>query len=341
MTPRRLQRHCLSLAALLALVLLLCAFGWPAWVAAATLPAAVASVNVILGCLLLAMIVPLVRGAWQPLLLPGARLGAKGVPVIVPMLLPVLIGMGLIYPWVGASEPGFRGFWLSPWTFCLRTLLYGALWWTLQRWVLRGAASRYPAGVILLVLLSSLAAVDWLMSLQPGFFSSLFGLLQIARQLLDGLALAGWLVLLTRSGVRLEILRALLVVALAFWLYLHAVHYLIIVSVDLPREAQWYLLRGQGPWSLLTVVLMVAQVLCLLWLASPLGLRLHSLQLACPLLLVLGALEAIWMILPSLPFISGIGALLLVVIAQLAYAAAICGGLIWAWRRELEGGRHE
>lgn len=340
MTPLRLQRHCLRLAALLALLLLLCALGWPAWAAAASLPAAVASINLTLGCLLLAMIVPLVRGAWQPLLLPGAGLGLKGVPWIVPMLLPMLLGMGLIYPWVGLSEAGFRGVWLSPWAFGLRTLLYGALWWTLQRWVIRSAASRYPAGVILLVLLTSLAAVDWLMSLQTGFFSSLFGLLQIARQLLDGLALAGWVALLTRSGVRLDILRGLLVAALAFWLYLHAVHYLIIVSVDLPREAQWYLLRGQGPWEVLTGGLMIAQLLCLLWLASPLGLRLRSLQLACPLLLVLGAVEAIWMALPSLPFMSGIGALLLVLIAQLAYAAGVCGGLIWAWRRELEGGAH-
>jgi hypothetical protein len=341
MTAQRLQRLCLSLAALLALLLLLCAFGWPARVVAATLPAAVASINLILGCLLLALVVPLVRGAWQPLLLPGARLGVKGVPLILPMLLPVLLGVRLIYPWAGVSESGFRGVWLSPWAFCLRTLLYGVLWWGLQRWVVRGATSRYPAGVIVLVLLSSLAAVDWLMSLQDGFFSSLFGLLQIGRQWLDGLALVGWLALLTRSGVRLDILRGLLVAALAFWLYLHAVHYLIIASVDLPREAQWYLLRGAGPWGLLTGVLMVAQVLCLLWLASPLGLRLRSLQLACPLLLVLGAWEAVWMTLPSLPFMSGMGALLLVLIAQVAYAAGVAGGLIWAWRRELGEVRYD
>lgn len=335
MTAQRLQRQCLSLAAVLALVLLLCALGWPAWVAAATLPAAVASINLILGCLLLAMVVPLVCGTWQPLLLPGARLGAQGVVWIVPMLLPVLIGVRVIYPWASVSESGFRGVWLSPGWFCLRTLLYGVLWWALQGWVIRGATARYPAGVIVLVLLSSLAAVDWLMSLQSGFSSSLFGVLQIARQLLDGLALAGWLALLTRSGVRLDILRGLLVAALAFWLYLHAVHYLIIASVDLPREAQWYLLRGQGPWSLLTGVLIGAQVCCLLWLASPLGLRLRSLQLACPLLLVLGAVEAVWMTSPSLTKFSGLGAWLLLLIAQMAYAAAVGGGLLWAWRREL------
>ena len=313
----------------------MCAFAWPAWVAAAMLPAAVASINLILGCLLLAMIVPLVRGAWQPLLLPGAGLGVQGVPLIVPMLLPALLGMGLIYPWVGLHEPGFRGGWLSPWAFCLRTLLYGALWWMLQRWVIRKAVTRYPAGVILWVLLSSLEAVDWLMSLQNGFFSSLFGLLQIARQLLDGLALAGWVALLTRSGVRLDILRGLLVAALAFWLYLHAVHYLIIASVDLPREVQWYWDRGQGPWALVTAVLMIAQVVCLIVLASPLGLRSVWLQLACPLVLVLGAMEAVWMTWPSLAAGSGLGALLLLLIAQMAYAAGVGGGVLWAWRREL------
>ena len=341
MNLSRLQRYCSVIGAVLVLVLLLCALWWPASVVVATLPAAVACINLTLGCLLLAMVVLLVRGAWQPLLLPGLRLGAKGVPLIVPLLLPVLFGVRLIYPWADDTAPGFRGVWLSPLGFSLRSLIYGVIWWAMQRWVVRGPQGFYPVAVIVQVLIVSLAAVDWLMSLQPDFFSSLFGLLQIARQMLDGLAFAGLIALLTQAGLRLDILRGVLVAALAFWLYLHAVHYLIIASVNLPHEAQWYLLRQQGSWSPLTIGLMSAQGFCLLWLASPLGLWRRSLQWACGLILLLGALEALWMSLPSLPAMAGVAPLALALLAQVAYFALVGGWLVRAWRRGLSGGMHD
>jgi hypothetical protein len=339
MSLSRLERCCWVLGAVLLLLLLLLSIWQPALVAAATLPAAVAIINLTLGCLLLAMVVPLMKGAWQPLLLRGLGLGAKGVPLIVPLLLPVLLGVRLIYPWANQLESGFRGVWLSPLGFCLRSLMYAAVWWAIQRRVGRDARG-FPAGLIMHVLVASLAAVDWLMSLQPSFFSSLFGLLQIARQLLDGLAFAGLIALLTQAGLRLDILRGLLVVGLAFWLYLHAVHYLIIASVNLPNEAQWYLLRQGGEWAVVTILLMSAQVFCLLWLASPWGLRRNALLAVCGLVLLLGAVEALWMSLPSLPAMTGFAPLAMALLAQVAYAAIMGSWLLRAWRREIAGGAH-
>jgi len=340
MSRSRLEHYCLLIAVLLGLVLLLCGFWHPAMVVAATLAAAVACINVILGCLLLAMVTPLVRGIWQPLLLPGLLLGVRGVPLIVPMLLPILLGVRLVYPWAQVDEHGFRGGWLSPLAFCLRSIAYGAVWWVLQRWVIRGSFKMYPAGVIIHVLLASLAAVDWLMSLQPAFFSSLFGLLQMARQLLDGLAFAGLIALLTQAGARVDVLRALLVAVLGFWVYLQAVQYLIIWTVNLPHEVQWYLLREQGLWAGVTALLASAQLLLLVGLASPWGRQRRSLLLACPAILVLGALEALWMSLPSLPASNDLLFFAMGLIAQLAYAAGVGGGLLQAWRRNLQGGLH-
>lgn len=332
MNAARLQRYCTVFGTLMVILLTVLALWQPVLVATATLPAAVTMINLALGCLLLAMVVPLIRGAWQPLLLPGLRLGARGVPLILPLLLPVLFGVHLIYPWSHSDYTGFRGIWLSPLGFCWRSVIYAAMWWVMQRWVARHSSGAYPAAIIVHVLLVSLAAVDWLMSLQPEFFSSLFGLLQIARQLLDGLAFAGLIALLTQSGLRLDILRGVLVAALAFWLYLHAVHYLIIASVDLPAEAKWYLVRQQGLWSAVTDAFIFAQGLCLLWLASPWGLWPGSLKGACVLILLLGALEALWMSLPSLPLMNGVVAVLVALLMQVAYGALICAWLAHGWR---------
>lgn len=337
MSLARLQRYCSVFAAVTVALMLLIALWRPAMVAASALPAAVAMINLTLGCLLLAMVVPWVHGAWQPLLRPGLMLGTKGVPLILPLLLPVLVGVRQIYPWADDFGSGFRGVWLSPVGFCLRSVVYAAIWWVMQRAVVRHQKGAYPAAVIIHVLVVSLAAVDWLMSLQPDFFSSLFGLLQVARQILEGLAFAGLIALLTQAGLRLDILRGLLVAALAFWLYLHAVHYLIIASVNLPHEAQWYLLRQQGIWAAVTDGLMSAQALCLVWLASPMGLWRGSLQWVCVLIVLLGAVEALWMSLPSLPSMVGIVPLALALLVQMAYGAVMCAWLASAWRREMTG----
>lgn len=325
------------LVAIAALGLALFALWQPAWVGAGALAAAVNGTSIALGCVLLAVLTPLVSGRWQPLLEPGSRLGASAVILMVPMLLPVLLAMAWVYPWYSQEIQGFRGLWLSPWFFVLRTLLYAGLAWRVLRW-----AGRHNAvGLILYGLTASLAAVDWLMSLQPGFVSSIFGLLLIARHVLDGLAFAGlcamcWNVVLLPAR-QCVVLRGLLVSALGFWVYVHFMQYLIIWSVNLEHETLWYRLREAGLWGVLTALLMLGQLACLLVLASPWGARMWVLMWGCAAILLLGALESIWISLPSIFPEAGAGALLTAVLCQGVYA----GGLFMWWRRQWQRRRHD
>lgn len=309
----------------------------PAWVGAGALAAAVNGSNIALGCLLLALLTPLVSGRWQPLLDPGSRLGASAVLLIIPMLLPVLVTMPWVYPWFDQAAPGFRGLWLSPWFFVLRTLVYGGLAWVVHGWV----GKRSAAGLILYALVASLAAVDWLMSLQAGFVSSVFGLLLIARQLLDGLAFAGlcvlcWNVVLLPAR-QCVLLRGLLVSALAFWIYVQFMQYLIIWSVDLAHETAWYRVRETGGWGALTALLVVGQLTCLVVLASPWGGRMNVLTWGCGAILLLGVVESMWISLPSIFPDATLGMLLTAVLCQGVYAA----GLFAVWRRQWQRRRHD
>ncbi|MFY0727423.1 hypothetical protein [Pseudomonas sp. NFX15] len=309
----------------------------PAWVGAGALAAAINGSNIVLGCLFLALLTPLVSGRWQVLLAPGSRLGRSAVAWLVPMLLPTLLAMAWVYPWFAVEGSGFRGVWLSPWFFVLRSVLYAGVALVLHRWAPRHCGP----GLILYALVASLAAVDWLMSLQPGFASSIFGLLLIARQLLEGLAFAGLCVLcwnlVPLPVAQCHTLRGLLVSALALWVYVHFMQYLIIWSVNLEHETYWYRMREAGAWGGVSAVLVAGQLACLLALASPWGGRPRVLVWGCVAILLLGTLESIWLSLPSIfPDASlGVGAVAL--FCQGVYGLGLWTWWHWQWQRR----RHE
>jgi hypothetical protein len=309
----------------------------PAWVGTGALAAAINASNIVLGCLLLALLTPLISGRWQALLAPGSRLGRSAVVWLLPMLLPVLFTMAWLYPWFAGENSGFRGVWLSPWFFVLRTLLYAGAALVLQRW----APRRCGPGLILYALVASLAAVDWLMSLQSGFASSIFGLLLIARQLLEGLAFAGLCVLcwnlVPLPAPQCQVLRGLLVSALVFWTYVHFMQYLIIWSVNLQHETQWYRVREAGAWGVVSAVLMAGQLACLLTLALPWGGRPRVLVWGCVAILLLGVLESIWLSLPSVFPDASLGASVMALVCQGVYGLGLSTWWRWQWQRR----RHE
>jgi hypothetical protein len=305
----------------------------PAWVGAGTLAAAINASNIVLGCLLLALLTPLISGRWQILLAPGSRLGRSAVVLMLPMLLPVLLAMAWLYPWFASEGSGFRGVWLSPWFFVLRSVLYAGIALVLHRLSPR----RCGLGLILYVVLASLAAVDWLMSLQSGFASSIFGLLLIARQLLDGLAFAGLCVLcwnlVPLPAPQCQVLRGLLISALAFWAYVHFMQYLIIWSVNLEHETQWYRVREAGIWGGISRVLVAGQLACLLMLILPWGGRPRVLVWGCAAILLLGTLESIWFSLPSVFPDASFGASVMALFCQGVYGLGLWAWWRWQWQR--------
>ena len=169
----------------------------------------------------------------------------------------------------------------------------------------------------------------------------MFGLLLIARQLLDGLAFAGlcvlcWNVVLLPAR-QCVLLRGLLVSALAFWIYVQFMQYLIIWSVDLAHETAWYRVRETGGWGALTALLVVRQLACLVVLASPWGGRMNVLTWGCGAILFLGVVESMWISLPSIFPDATLGMLLTAVLCQGGYAA----GLFAVWRRQWQRRRHD
>jgi hypothetical protein len=231
------------------------------------LAASVAAIGVPIGALGVLMMTYLVPGRWTAELHPVLSRGALLLPFCALLMLPVLVGMKLIYPWVNHAEVDkpLQSIYLAPWFFILRTLVYFAVLSTLAAWAVR--AYRQPAamtraasvGMIVYAVLVSFAGIDWLESIEPDFHSSIYGLLFLVIVLLTGLAFALAGTLSTARGASTSIYGPLLLAALLLWAYHHAMQYIIIWSGNLPSETIWYLERLRGGWGIALWMLFTLQ----------------------------------------------------------------------------------
>jgi len=123
-----------------------------------------------------------------------------------------------------------------------------------------------------LFLTASLAALDWIMSLEPRWTSTIFGMLVTAGWVLGALAAA--MLLAPARGLPIDAPtrddQARLLLALALlWAYLAAVQLIVIWESDLAAEIPWYLRRSAGGWKSIGILVAAAQFavpfLLLMW----------------------------------------------------------------------------
>ncbi|MBW3541715.1 MAG: hypothetical protein KY476_15715 [Planctomycetes bacterium] len=166
------------------------------------------------------------------------------------------------------------------------------------------------AGMILVVLTGTIAAIDWVMSLEPLWYSSIFGPLMVAGGVVGAMALAccslGRLTLTAGQSppvpgdVRND-LGNLLLAFVMIWAYFSISQYIIIWSVNLPSEAFWFVKRQVGGWELLAIAVallhFLAPFLCLLSRDAKQSPR--TLAFVASLLLVMHAADQLWIIAPS------------------------------------------
>jgi hypothetical protein len=230
-----------------------------------------------LGCLGMVMLHHLVGGRWSALIRRLMETGAMTLPLMLLLFAPLLFGLTTLYPWTNAENIAHSALlqaktsYLNSPFFIGRAALYFVVWlalaYFLNRWSLEqdrtGEAhlatrmSRLSAlGLILYMLTATFAAFDWLMSLEPEWFSSIYGLLFIARQGLAALALAiiGLWFLSKSNGANSDWTQAfndlgnLLLGFVMIWAYFSFSQFLIIWSANIPEEAIWYYHRSQGGW---------------------------------------------------------------------------------------------
>lgn len=266
-----------------------------------------------LGPLALYMIGRVSGGSWSELL-HEPFLAAGGVlPVLALLFVPLALGMPSLYDWYpqAAAQTG-KSAYLDNGFFLLRALLCLATWVILAWWLAHharaGGGRRVSAlGLVLLALTGTVAVIDWVMSLLPSWYSTVFGAQVLIAQLLQGACLA---VLVTSVGrfrgrlgdrERLDLGNLMLLFTL-LWAYLAFSDYLTIWIADLPEETRWYRLRLTGGWAWAGPTLALAMFVIPFFALLFRSLKQHRRWLPAVALLLLAAtlLNALWLTLPSI-----------------------------------------
>ncbi len=254
---------------------------------------------------------------WLLVLMPAAAL----------LGLPVLLATHALYPWAAHPVGGFAGAWFRPVWFGARGVAYLAVWTWLCLSALRPPDGRARGrlcgfGLVLHVVIGTLAAADWVASLSPGLNAAGFGLLLMTVQ--SGIALSAALLLARQAPAEAPVL---LVLAAGIWAFLHVVQYLVIWSADKPAEIVWYLHRA-NTLGVMAVWLGVAGLAASLALLGTSPVRRYVMA-AAGLLLVAHVVEMFWLVTPSL---RGSFTISLLDIAVLAGLAGLAWVSIQAWR---------
>ena len=239
----------------------------------AYLAAAAAWTSVSLGALTLVAANTLMGGHWAVLAARALVPAMKTIPLAGLLFVPLLLAPDAAWPWAQdgwtADGPG-KALWFDPALVAARTTAYFLAWTALAWWLPPPGPlpRRLPRAVTALAaqfLLGSLAGVDWLLSLDPRFNSSIFGLLFLSNQVTGAMALA----ILARDTKPVGKLGAILLAAVIAWGYFAAMQYLVAWTANLPHEAAWFLRRLDGGWRAVAWAVIalhvVLPVLGLMW----------------------------------------------------------------------------
>lgn len=284
-----------------------------------------------LGCLAVLMIHYMVTGRWGYLARRPLEAGSRAVPLMALFFIPILISLSGLYKWANPVTLAsldlapFKRAYLNTPFWVVRAIIYFAIWWLwvylLNRWSSQEDAnggSRYfdrmrhlsGPGLVLFGFTITYAAVDWVMSLEPGFFSTIYGMIFMVVPALLGVALVV-LVLTVFSRQepfttlaepkRFNDYGNLLLVFIMLWAYLQFDQFLIIWAGNLQDEIPWYVVRARGTWGGVAVALFLFHfaVPFLLVLQRAVTRRNRVLAVVCILLVVMEAVDLYWMISPA------------------------------------------
>jgi hypothetical protein len=250
-------------------------------------------VGITLGSLAVLMIQHLTGGAWGLVARRVLEASTRNLPLMVLLFLPIAWKVPELYSWARpATDPELvkvihdKGAYLNTPFFYLRAVLFFVIWgvliFVLNKWskeqdeqpaVPPGPRDRRfrvlsGPGLVLYVVTVTFMSVDWIMSLEPAWYSTIFGILTMGGQGLSAMAF-GILVLSALVKFRpmsavadaenFHDLGKLMFAFVLLWAYFSVSQLLIVWSANLPEEVPFYLERLRGPWAPISIALLLLQ----------------------------------------------------------------------------------
>jgi hypothetical protein len=284
-----------------------------------------------LGCMAILMLHHLVGGAWSIVIRRILESGMMTLPMMFVLFIPILLHLPRLYFWAqpqAISDPKIAHLTQSYLTFngtLWRYIIYFVIWiamaWFLNRWsteqdTIAGQSTlRFRAlssiGLVIYSLTISFAVIDWVMSLQAPWISTIYGLIFVAGQALSTFCFC--VVIETILGKRKPMSEYLTSVQvhdhgklmLAFvmvWTYFNFSQWLIIWAGNLPEEIPWYVRRMNGGWEYVALFLVIFQFVipfCLL-LSQQLKKHTRTLVKIAAWILLMRMVDIYWHVEPAL-----------------------------------------
>src|SRR5687767_10536907 len=225
----------------------------------------------------------LTGGAWGVVLRRTAEAASRTLPVIILLFVPIAIGVygHRVYEWTHLPPTDHaieaRGIFLLPWSWIARSVVYfgifGVMVYLLNGWSAKqdksanfeeaagwlGKATAFSGPTMVIFALTvTFAAVDWVMTLEPHWFSTMWGLLFVAGWALSSLCFSVVVLAFLHDKVPMNRvlgrrhfhdLGKLMLALVMVWAYFNFSQYLIIYSGNIPEETVWYIARTTGGWG--------------------------------------------------------------------------------------------
>lgn len=286
-----------------------------------------------LGSLGILMTQHLTGGHWGIVIRRPLESATRTLALVAVFFLPIFFGMKHLYSaWLNAPASGegalspFQQHYLTPGGFRVRAVIYFAVWGILvflfNRWSREQDVNREDRrlrrrlkmlagpGIILYVMAMSFAAIDWVMSLSPHWFSTIYGFIFVAGQLISSMAFATAVVVLLADSEpfsnilqkrHVQDLGSFLLTFLMLWAYFGFSQLLITWSGNLTEEISFYYTRLYGQWAVVAVAVAVLGffVPFFLLLMSTLKRNFKSIAAIALWLILMRLLDLFWMTRPD------------------------------------------
>jgi hypothetical protein len=283
-----------------------------------------------LGCWAMVMLHHLVGGRWGFMVQRLLESAARTFPLMALLFLPLVFGLRELYPWSmpgAAADPLLqeKSAYLNATFFIARAIFYFAVWiafgYFLSRWSLeqdrtgeRSLTARLQnlsgPGLALYGLTVTFSAIDWAMSLEPHWYSTIYGMIYMVGYALAALAfvvIAAYC-LADRDPLaqvadrdRFHDLGNLLLALVMLWAYLGFCQFLLVWTENLQEEIPWYLRRMTGGWQAIAVLLIAFQFVLpfLLLLSRSAKRRARVLAGVALLILAMHWVDLLWLVAPA------------------------------------------
>jgi hypothetical protein len=284
-----------------------------------------------LGSFALLMLHHLVGGRWGFLIQRLLESAVRTFPIMAVLFVPLPFGLQYLYLWArpevvaGDSILQQKSLYLNAPFFVARAVVYFAIWFSVSHFLTKwseeqdrsGDTSLIPRlqrlsgpGLVLYGLTVTFSSIDWIMSLEPHWYSTIYGMIYMVSY---GLVAMSFVIcvasllegknLFVRIATpdRFHDLGNLLLAFVMLWAYMNFSQFLLVWVENLREEIPWYLRRTGGGWEWIAFALIVFQFALpfILLLSRTTKRRAKVLSVVALWILFMHWAEIFWMVMPA------------------------------------------